>query len=112
MALDPKLAFLVEEPPFVRGRQMVVRELLDPSHVLDEHLFRGRREESLELPLLSNRVDEVESAAEDREEAQERLPHDVVAHRTMDRLEPVRARSEEHTSELQSQSNLVCRLLL
>src|SRR2546427_6703255 len=25
---------------------------------------------------------------------------------------PVRARSEEHTSELQSQSNLVCRLLL
>src|SRR5688572_31955894 len=26
--------------------------------------------------------------------------------------EPVEARSEEHTSELQSQSNLVCRLLL
>src|SRR2546430_5539316 len=26
--------------------------------------------------------------------------------------EPVDARSEEHTSELQSQSNLVCRLLL
>src|SRR2546430_11047305 len=25
---------------------------------------------------------------------------------------PMRARSEEHTSELQSQSNLVCRLLL
>src|SRR2546430_8731002 len=25
---------------------------------------------------------------------------------------PLRARSEEHTSELQSQSNLVCRLLL
>src|SRR2546427_7025289 len=25
---------------------------------------------------------------------------------------PIRARSEEHTSELQSQSNLVCRLLL
>src|SRR5436309_5528112 len=110
---------------------MVVRELLDPPHVLDEHLFRGRRDESLELPLLSNRVDEVESAAEDREETQERLPHDVVAHRTMDRLEPVRTldrdqvlrerenhpkdpqaeRSEEHTSELQSRENLVCRLL-
>src|SRR2546430_16396516 len=28
------------------------------------------------------------------------------------RAEPVRVRSEEHTSELQSQSNLVCRLLL
>src|SRR2546430_3675429 len=27
-------------------------------------------------------------------------------------LSPIRARSEEHTSELQSQSNLVCRLLL
>src|SRR2546430_11977110 len=27
-------------------------------------------------------------------------------------IELVRARSEEHTSELQSQSNLVCRLLL
>src|SRR5688572_31526909 len=27
-------------------------------------------------------------------------------------LMPVRLRSEEHTSELQSQSNLVCRLLL
>src|SRR5688572_31032154 len=30
----------------------------------------------------------------------------------MDRLAAERARSEEHTSELQSQSNLVCRLLL
>src|SRR2546430_4282771 len=29
-----------------------------------------------------------------------------------DHLEAVRLRSEEHTSELQSQSNLVCRLLL
>src|SRR2546430_12795975 len=27
-------------------------------------------------------------------------------------LQPTRERSEEHTSELQSQSNLVCRLLL
>src|SRR2546427_1333335 len=29
-----------------------------------------------------------------------------------DGAEPARPRSEEHTSELQSQSNLVCRLLL
>src|SRR2546430_3574097 len=28
------------------------------------------------------------------------------------RAQPLRERSEEHTSELQSQSNLVCRLLL
>src|SRR2546430_12210681 len=33
----------------------------------------------------------------------------MVARRTIERL---RTRSEEHTSELQSQSNLVCRLLL
>src|SRR5438270_1614767 len=31
---------------------------------------------------------------------------------TMSRLRAPSARSEEHTSELQSQSNLVCRLLL
>src|SRR5688572_32730687 len=38
----------------------------------------------------------------------------LVAHRAGVRLagEPVGLRSEEHTSELQSQSNLVCRLLL
>src|SRR2546430_7404113 len=39
-----------------------------------------------------------------------------VRHRSVDRPELVvaqrAARSEEHTSELQSQSNLVCRLLL
>src|SRR2546430_12655934 len=34
----------------------------------------------------------------------------ICAHEAIDR--PMRARSEEHTSELQSQSNLVCRLLL
>src|SRR5688572_31420858 len=33
-------------------------------------------------------------------------PYDVVS------ADEARARSEEHTSELQSQSNLVCRLLL
>src|SRR2546427_3814922 len=36
-------------------------------------------------------------------EPDEGLPHEVTH---------VRSRSEEHTSELQSQSNLVCRLLL
>src|SRR2546430_5683699 len=35
----------------------------------------------------------------------ERILHDVVA------VDADRPRSEEHTSELQSQSNLVCRLL-
>src|SRR2546427_9482350 len=37
---------------------------------------------------------------------------DSFTRRTMYRPAPVPDRSEEHTSELQSQSNLVCRLLL
>src|SRR2546430_13081832 len=37
---------------------------------------------------------------------------DPVDTDTATKLAPVIARSEEHTSELQSQSNLVCRLLL
>src|SRR2546427_5170055 len=36
----------------------------------------------------------------------------VLGPRGPDELQPVPVRSEEHTSELQSQSNLVCRLLL
>src|SRR2546430_8908604 len=36
----------------------------------------------------------------------------IVTHARVVRLEPQKDRSEEHTSELQSQSNLVCRLLL
>src|SRR2546427_1239014 len=37
---------------------------------------------------------------------------DDVEFELEERWEQVRGRSEEHTSELQSQSNLVCRLLL
>src|SRR2546430_6546420 len=36
----------------------------------------------------------------------------ALRHRDLSALETGLARSEEHTSELQSQSNLVCRLLL
>src|SRR3972149_32729 len=44
-------------------------------------------------------------------------PHEVLILSIINRSVPplvslIRARSEEHTSELQSQSNLVCRLLL
>src|SRR2546430_8082098 len=42
---------------------------------------------------------------------QEQVHAQMVAF-TIDELQQRRARSEEHTSELQSQSNLVCRLLL
>src|SRR2546430_10022073 len=37
---------------------------------------------------------------------------DPVPQRVQRELDDARVRSEEHTSELQSQSNLVCRLLL
>src|SRR2546427_7648102 len=44
---------------------------------------------------------------------QERMVGVVHTHLIGDKKKPVdRIRSEEHTSELQSQSNLVCRLLL
>src|SRR2546430_8783517 len=42
-------------------------------------------------------------------EASQRLEHELLVE--LDQR-PERRRSEEHTSELQSQSNLVCRLLL
>src|SRR2546427_1418175 len=40
------------------------------------------------------------------------LTRGAVARTQQDRLQAASPRSEEHTSELQSQSNLVCRLLL
>src|SRR2546427_4125859 len=43
------------------------------------------------------------------------FPHRAHGERTLDggaQMAPQQLRSEEHTSELQSQSNLVCRLLL
>src|SRR2546430_11311773 len=40
------------------------------------------------------------------------MEHHVERQREAQRLDPAGDRSEEHTSELQSQSNLVCRLLL
>src|SRR5688572_27008108 len=64
---------------------------------------RARREG---LAILEHAVDEVPGGARQR----------IVARLHVDRARPLVAdrhdRSEEHTSELQSQSNLVCRLLL
>src|SRR5205085_11551018 len=40
------------------------------------------------------------------------IPYQIVERRPGDLAENFADRSEEHTSELQSQSNLVCRLLL
>src|SRR5688572_33175250 len=53
-----------------------------------------RRESGRRIPFL------VQNAAE------------TAKHGSASRTEAAHARSEEHTSELQSQSNLVCRLLL
>src|SRR5688572_33190482 len=44
--------------------------------------------------------------------ARDAVQEDVVVLADGDTLRRAAARSEEHTSELQSQSNLVCRLLL
>src|SRR3712207_7111225 len=46
---------------------------------------------------------------ESRPAERQPCPHQRPGHRV---AEPVRARSEEHTSELQSRQYLVCRLLL
>src|SRR5688572_31134891 len=46
------------------------------------------------------------------EELAGKMVHGADACRRIVELARVRLRSEEHTSELQSQSNLVCRLLL
>src|SRR2546427_1388799 len=52
------------------------------------------------------------AAAPRRGQADRVSRHLRIPGRPAPRGGPVRARSEEHTSELQSQSNLVCRLLL
>src|SRR3712207_7300503 len=62
-------------------------------------LFRSRRHREEVLPVAP-------AHALDAEQAEERLVDQAV------RLERVPARSEEHTSELQSRQYLVCRLLL
>src|SRR5207302_3257997 len=97
-----------------------------PSHTLASYLphrllpsFPTRRSSDLAAPVLVLRlIVERDVAAHDREveraasfghalEAADELAHDLGPVR---RLPP--RRSEEHTSELQSRENLVCRLLL
>src|SRR2546430_13439531 len=81
--------------------------LLFRSHAAD--LARGRRKHRQRLTHV-RRSDEIGVRRErtDREQAAAALdpPQRVEA------PEVQKARSEEHTSELQSQSNIVCRLLL
>src|SRR2546430_12212131 len=79
-------------------------------------LFRSR---SAELPGVENDLD-VTGSLSDRRRAPLRGRHEAAQRRAfvhdrvtdVERIDVDRLRSEEHTSELQSQSNLVCRLLL
>src|SRR5688572_32770401 len=66
---------------------------------------------SLRIPRIAGRPEmRVVRADAEGPLVEPRLAHDHRAGRAQPRHH--RARSEEHTSELQSQSNLVCRLLL
>src|SRR2546430_9895245 len=69
-------------------------------------LFRSVRDGDLELRL----VDVLELITDRRDLRLEQAGDRAV--RVFPRRRPRGDRSEEHTSELQSQSNLVCRLLL
>src|SRR5688572_31462834 len=70
--------------------------------------IRGRRRRQLHSLRLPSRAGAREARADDLLGVQlkDGQPLAILRHRLRDR------RSEEHTSELQSQSNLVCRLLL
>src|SRR5256886_7309500 len=68
--------------------------------------FRSMRDYSQDLP--TNRT----AKWADDEPVRREGPHGLWVHRVNAGLGTEQIRSEEHTSELQSQSNLVCRLLL
>src|SRR2546430_3444374 len=84
--------------PALRCGQVVLARLSDPMG-----LFRGvdENEEHRERSGREARRFRWQGAGAREERVQVRCPRDALL-----------ARSEEHTSELQSQSNLVCRLLL
>src|SRR5688572_31657258 len=82
-------------------------------------LFRSRRQPALRLfarPSGGGELPQTDRLLLGREESLEVVMHTPMRCRQPD-IRPLSAhrvhpRSEEHTSELQSQSNLVCRLLL
>src|SRR5256885_12993074 len=85
----------------VLGRQLEVAaaDLVDIAHVLARHVQHGNVED-VEVLLADQVQQQVQRPFEGFEEDLQRIGRDV------------QVRSEEHTSELQSPCNLVCRLLL
>src|SRR2546430_7329002 len=78
-------------------------------------LFRSRAVEldHLAAKLLAEELVEILHAADvDERRRQEPAHAQIEDEAALDDLDDAAVRSEEHTSELQSQSNLVCRLLL
>src|SRR5438874_7403595 len=74
----------------------------------DLHSFPTRRSSDLlpsTLPSAPAELRAARSLADDR-------THRALSHAVRSRLDPRTLRSEEHTSELQSRRDLVCRLLL
>src|SRR2546430_13341985 len=71
-------------------------------------LFRSRRQG---IPCLASQIDDADGRQRRRDAAAELEPLERCP-RLGARSRRSEHRSEEHTSELQSQSNLVCRLLL
>src|SRR5205085_10601482 len=96
-----------------------------PHHHPDLHSFPTRRSSDLRAKALGKDRHEIFDAAM-HEQAMSVLKLETDLRRAIERQEfllhyqpivsltdgSLRGRSEEHTSELQSQSNLVCRLLL
>src|SRR5690242_21154900 len=74
--------------------------------VLDE-LEEAAQQAALDAPARQRHVEEEGRVPEERE-----APPDHAAHEGAVQQSHQRPRSEEHTSELQSHVNLVCRLLL
>src|SRR2546430_9881340 len=76
----------------------------------DLYRFVGKVEEAAGRILLAVLPFENLSGSRKHDSFSDGLTEEMITQ--LGRLDPRRLRSEEHTSELQSQSNIVCRLLL
>src|SRR5688572_32037373 len=78
----------------------------------DPNVMQALTRGALARAFLFASKEDYEGAAALAEQARTLRPSSISARRTALLTLAWRGRSEEHTSELQSQSNLVCRLLL